>query len=415
VLVGTSSDQTVTVRNDGTAALILGTIGTPSSPFSRAGGTCTNGHALIPGGSCTILVRFAPTAIGLFNSSFGIPSNDPDESLVNVALSGTGIQQDIEVDRLNVDFGEVLVGTGLDQTVTVQNVGTAPLTLGTIGIPSLPFSRAGGTCVNGQILAKGASCTIILRFAPAATGPFGGSFGIPSNDPDESLVNVALSGTGIQQDITITPMSIDFGAVEKGASSDETITVRNDGTAELTLGTIGSLSSPFSRVGGTCTGSMILAPGESCSIVVRFSPVETGPSRIGFNVSSNDPDEGSLTIELRGGSGPDLTGKWLSFHKTCKPTKKGIKCNIKAQFRVENIGTDGAPPVCVRFLLESRSLLEIGTGYINKGGNQIVSPRFSLPVGESGDGKRILSVVDCCEVLTEADETNNIIPWSMGE
>jgi hypothetical protein len=252
--------------------------------------------------NCTITVGFTPGGTGPFNSSFIIASNDPDESSVNVTLSGTGIQQDITVTPLSMPFGNVLVGANSDQTVTIRNDGTANLTLGMIGTPSLPFSRAGGGCANGQTLIPGGGCTITVRFTPGATGPFTSSFSISSNDPDESSVDVTLSGTGIQQDITVTPLSAGFGNVRVGTSSspDPTVIVRNDGTANLTLGTIGTPSSPFSRTGGSCTNGQTLIPNGSCTIIIEFAPLVQGSFSSSLAVPSDDPDEPSVTVSLTG-------------------------------------------------------------------------------------------------------------------
>ncbi|MBI5612526.1 MAG: choice-of-anchor D domain-containing protein, partial [Gammaproteobacteria bacterium] len=91
------ANLTVTVANTGTADLVLGTITAPAAPFARVGGSCTNGQTLLPGGSCTIAVRFTPTAAGAAAGSFSIPSNDPNVGTANgqnnvlVNLTGTGV------------------------------------------------------------------------------------------------------------------------------------------------------------------------------------------------------------------------------------------------------------------------------------------------------------------------------------
>lgn len=93
VTEGTSSDQTVTVTNDGNADLAVGNIAQAdllTAPFSILNDTCS-GQTLIPVESCTLTVRFSPTTTGTFNDSFDIPSNDPDEDPVAMNVSGTGV------------------------------------------------------------------------------------------------------------------------------------------------------------------------------------------------------------------------------------------------------------------------------------------------------------------------------------
>ncbi|KFI37859.1 hypothetical protein HY02_01990 [Peptococcaceae bacterium SCADC1_2_3] len=90
VLVGSTADQVVTVKNEGNADLNIGSITTPGAPFSIISDNVSN-QTLTPGQEATLTVRFAPVAAGPFNSSFDIPSNDPDENPVTVNLSGNGI------------------------------------------------------------------------------------------------------------------------------------------------------------------------------------------------------------------------------------------------------------------------------------------------------------------------------------
>ncbi len=91
-LICRQADATVTVKNDGELDLTIGTITSPSNPFSKITDNCS-GQTLAPSATCTITYRFSPTSMGTFNSNSNIPSNDPDpyENPVTVSLSGTGI------------------------------------------------------------------------------------------------------------------------------------------------------------------------------------------------------------------------------------------------------------------------------------------------------------------------------------
>jgi hypothetical protein len=89
VSVGATSDQTATIKNDGNANLVVGTITQPGQPFSKIQDNCS-GQTIAPNATCTVMYRFAPTTSGNFSSSSNIPSNDPDENPVTVTLNGTG-------------------------------------------------------------------------------------------------------------------------------------------------------------------------------------------------------------------------------------------------------------------------------------------------------------------------------------
>lgn len=82
---------------------------------------------------------------------------------------------------------------------------------------------------------------------------------------------------------------------------EETITVRNEGGAPLTILEIGTPSAPFTISGGSCKGGDVLgAEGGFCTIVVRFAPEAQGITSSSFTISSDDPDESSVTVHLSG-------------------------------------------------------------------------------------------------------------------
>jgi hypothetical protein len=199
VLKDASSDQTINVKNTGGGPLTISTIGLPAAPFSIVGGTCAAPQVLQIDESCTIIARFSPTAYGPASSSFTITSTDPDESSVTVQLSGKGGTPHITVVSTTTDFGRVLEGFYVDQSVIIRNdeSATCPLTVSGIGSPAAPFTIVGGDCTVPKDLAIGGSCTIQVRFSPIWYGAASSSFTITSDDPAEGSVSVSLSGNGL--------------------------------------------------------------------------------------------------------------------------------------------------------------------------------------------------------------------------
>jgi Carbohydrate binding module (family 6)/Pectate lyase superfamily protein/F5/8 type C domain/Abnormal spindle-like microcephaly-assoc'd, ASPM-SPD-2-Hydin len=81
----TSAAQTVTVSNPNAVAVSVSSV-SASGPFSQ---TNTCGTSIAANGSCTVSVKFAPTATGSASGSVSVASNAPSSPLT-VALSGTG-------------------------------------------------------------------------------------------------------------------------------------------------------------------------------------------------------------------------------------------------------------------------------------------------------------------------------------
>jgi F5/8 type C domain/Abnormal spindle-like microcephaly-assoc'd, ASPM-SPD-2-Hydin len=88
----TTSAQTVTVSNSGTVAASVSSVSV-SGPFSQ---TNTCGSSIAAGGSCTVSVKFAPTASGTASGTLSVASNAPGSPL-SVALSGTGTSSNTDL------------------------------------------------------------------------------------------------------------------------------------------------------------------------------------------------------------------------------------------------------------------------------------------------------------------------------
>jgi hypothetical protein len=223
--------------------------------------------------------------------------------------------------------------------------------------------------------------------------------------------------------IDVNPLSIDFGNVSGGSTSDQTVTVTNVGSADLILGTIGSPSAPFSIAGGTCTNSQTLAPSGSCSLIIRFAPTTSGAFTSSFSIPSDALAESNVPVNLTGGSGPDLTGEWSSLTQVCKPSKKGNQCSITGTFIVKNIGKNIAASSNVNFYLSEDNAYDEGDTFLKKvaAGKLKVNAsktikltyKLQLPLGNTASGKYVIAVVDADNTVVEADESNNTIAYKI--
>jgi len=320
VTVMSSADQVVTVTNGGDTDLVLGTVTPPNAPFSLPVDLCS-GQTLGIAASCMLTARFSPATVGAFSDSFAIPSNDPDTPVKTIGVSGTGSA--IPVAKISVtdvvNFGSVLEMTTAVQTVTVTSSGTASLVIGQISQPGALFSVFNDMCSN-QTLAPAANCTLSVQFAPTGVGTVQDSFDIPSNDQNIPTATVNLVGTGAPTPVPVIAVTdsvpppddllVPFGNVIEMMSADETITVTNNGTADLTMGQIVQPGAPFSVLNDTCS-NQVLIPAAACTVGVRFAPAVTGAANGSVDIPSNDPNTALVTVDLTGtgvpGPAPDIT------------------------------------------------------------------------------------------------------------
>jgi hypothetical protein len=188
VATGSSSPaQAVTVTNSGTAAAPVGSIAT-TGDFSQ---TNTCGTSIPAGSSCTVSVRFTPTATGTRTGNLTVTASGITNT---VPLSGTGVAPGpiLSANPSSLAFPSTIVGSSsAAQTVTVTNTGTTSATVSGVSA-SGDFSQT-NTCGS---LAVGASCAVTVRFTPTASGTRSGAVTITSN-ANNSPTSIALSGSGI--------------------------------------------------------------------------------------------------------------------------------------------------------------------------------------------------------------------------
>jgi hypothetical protein len=187
LLLGTSSpSQPATLTNHGTTGLTITSIAT-SSPYTE---TNNCGSSLAAGASCTINVVYTATAVGTQNGTLSVQ----DDATQMVPLTGIGTA--ITLSPASVNFGNQAKGTSsAPQAVTMSNIGTSNVTIGTIAIAGLRATSYSQTNTCGTSLGAGASCTISVIFTPLATGPLSAQIRISDNGGGSPQI-VPLSGNG---------------------------------------------------------------------------------------------------------------------------------------------------------------------------------------------------------------------------
>ncbi|TVZ07486.1 choice-of-anchor D domain-containing protein [Trebonia kvetii] len=183
----TTAAQTVTVANPTSAAAAVSSIAA-SGDFSQ---TNTCGSSIAANSSCTVSVKFSPTATGTRTGTLTVNAGGVTNT---VSLSGTGIAPGPVLNAApgSLSFAGTVVGTSAaTQTVTVTNSGTAAATVSGVAVTG-DFSQTS----NCTSIAVGGSCTVTVTFTPTAAGSRTGTLTVTSN-ANNSPVTVALTGSGI--------------------------------------------------------------------------------------------------------------------------------------------------------------------------------------------------------------------------
>ncbi len=307
--VGNSSTpKEVRIYNFGGSDLVLSSLtldDTTNFSIDLGGGSnpCNQLPVTIsPSSYCSFNITFAPRSDGTFETILTVQSNDPVNSSRQIFLKGVGKGPKLQIYPNPIDFGPVGVGSSVSQMVSVRNGGSLDLIVNSVQITGdTVFSITSDNC-SGKTLSPSSSCDLIISFSPIALQNYSATVTINSNDPS-SPTDVQVTGIGApnEPDISVTPISYDFGNVFVGANKVfSSVVVQNNGLVDLAVSGVSiSGSAEFKVNYTTCTGASI-PPGDSCIIDVLFKPQSAGQKSASLDINSNDPDTPTVSVSLTG-------------------------------------------------------------------------------------------------------------------
>ncbi|GAB4346795.1 MAG: hypothetical protein Kow0099_28320 [Candidatus Abyssubacteria bacterium] len=261
-----------------------------------------------------VYMQFDPQTEGPFTDTLNVRSNDPDDPKVTITLTGNaGLPQEpvISVTPMSHDFGSVTVGESSPaQQITISNIGIVALNIWST--PTLSdatnytLNPNGGTNPLGtgwKTVPPGEFRTVTVAFNPQSAAVHAATLTIDHDDYARgSPTVVSFTGTGAVvaiPDISVSPLSHDFGDVIVGQSSTPlTVEVTNTGNADLSVtGMTLSDSTNYLLTGNTAA---TIPPAGSHTVSVTFSPLSSGAHPATLTIDSNDPDEPGVGVSLGG-------------------------------------------------------------------------------------------------------------------
>jgi len=314
VEVGQSSALTLSISNPGTGDLEISAVtldALAASGFALTG--VPSGPATVAmGKTLEIEVTFTPTAAGTVTGTVQLLSNAVNTPEVVVPLQGIGVSvpmPQISVQPAALSFGEVPVGSLAALTLTVQNIGSAPLNIAALTLEaeaSSGFALTNAPVRAGAVL-PGELFSMEVSYTPTAAGTVTGTVRIQSDAVNVAEVIIPLQGTGTvvsEPQIAVTPASVAFGEVELGQNLTMRVEIRNEGDADLELISV-------TIAAGIDTEFMLgdiperVAPGDIAVIEVTYQPTELGPVVGSLQLQSNAVNTPNVSVSLSGTGIPD--------------------------------------------------------------------------------------------------------------
>ncbi len=350
--VGSSSDSTQASLS--ISKIALGGANPADFTILTTGSSiCTTSTSIPVNGSCVIYATFNPVFSpptidsGLRTAQIQITdnSNGVTSGSQGIAVSGNGTLPLIAISSPPLAFGNQQVDTAsVPETITITNVGAAPLTLKTptiTGTNAADFSldlTPAGSCAIPGMLAISASCTITVKFTPTymnpAVGPRAATLNVMDNSglgPSSTTTQpLSMSGIATFPVVSLSTGLVQFNGVPITTTSvPMTFTLANVGTAPLNLATLtNSNSAEFSESDNCPRSPVQLAVNTFCTITVKLTPSAIGPRAATLTFTDNNlggpadfATSSSIQIVSLAGTGTDFTLSVTPASITISPSK----------------------------------------------------------------------------------------------
>lgn len=232
------------------------------------------------------------------------------ETVVPAASSTNSEVSQLTAAPANIAFGSVSAGTTSSQAITLNNTGTASVTVSQASATGAGFSTKGLSLP--LTLVAGQSATFSASFSPTAAGSVTGSLSVVSN-ASNSPVSVPLSGTGVIQLLSLSPASLNFGNITVGSSSSSTlpVVITNVGSASVTISQASTSGAGFSVTEPALP--FTLAAGQNISFNVSFDPTTAGSVTGDLSVVSNTTSSPTVaSLSAAGVNKHSVTLTWVA-------------------------------------------------------------------------------------------------------
>ena len=226
-------------------------------------------------------------------------------TLYKIDLSGTGTPA-INVPVTSHNYGSVAIGAFSTWNCTVQNTGSANLSISDIEIPSgQPVTT---TFSTPQTITPGNSLIIPLKYSPTQPQPLNTQVIIHSSDPIHPEVAVTLTGTGVFQGphILLSQTTYDYGVRRAGAYSRFQLPVTNNGNQNVLITGL-TMNDEHFMVDESVVLPLTITSLSTANIPVWFHPSEEAEYAGILTISSNAVGQEELFVDLKSAQ------EWIPF------------------------------------------------------------------------------------------------------
>ncbi|WP_396140616.1 choice-of-anchor D domain-containing protein [Flavobacterium sp.] len=288
------------------------------------------------------VLGFLPNTVGVYNFTITATNAGGTSAPATFRITITGPEISVQGNLTTIvdgdltpttadftDFGNAVLGNNVERTFTIQNTGSAALTLsGASPYVVISGANAGDFSVTvapvTNSIAAAASTTFTVRFLPTAVGLRTATITINNNDGNEGVYDFAIQGTGTLvalvdvnvrgngqsiPDNSIYPQGTNhtaFGIATVGVTTVvRTFTIENVGSTALNLTNApnyvtvtGPHASMFTVTAQPSAGT--IAGASSLTFQITFDPTSQGAKYATVVIANDDTDENPYSFNISG-------------------------------------------------------------------------------------------------------------------
>jgi hypothetical protein len=274
-----------------------------------------NGTILPPGSSANYCFTFTPSGSGNRTATFTLVTSGKDSGTQQIVLSGNGLLPNVAYNAVDM-FRKVrtrLRNTSAPKYVTIQNIGTAPLTVSSAYFVGLDAASYTISRMPANVLAPNAIDSFGIVFNPTIEGRPDAAFVINTDANNIPHDTIKMLGIGVLPRLVLNApapgsgTNMRFDSVAIGDSVCQSVSLSNPGsdTLHFVRQIMSSADYDFSFYPLTGTDTLIL-PGATKLVNVCFHPIKNG-NRLAtirfytdiprtFDVPSRDTSQFALNI-----------------------------------------------------------------------------------------------------------------------
>lgn len=224
-------------------------------------------------------------------------------------LSVEAAAPELTVSTRSLSLDQFDLGASESQTITLENTGGSPLNVSDISFVGRDASAFSVGTSTPVVIQSGESQQVTVTVAPDAdaAGPLRATLQVTSSDPTSPLTTASLSANATGPVASTNRDTLPFFSQPVNSTSERTFLLDNRGNDPLSVSDVsitGSDASAFEIV----AEPNAVSPSGTREITVSFTPDTGGDKQATLQVETNDPNDGTITVDLSGsGQEPDVS------------------------------------------------------------------------------------------------------------